>query len=59
MKRGEIWTIAGGGACRAKPRPCVIVQDDAFDATQSIMICAFTSDPARLPQHARQLHRPR
>ena len=49
MKRGEIWTVAGGGAYTGKPRPCVIVQDDAFDATQSITICAFTSDPTEAP----------
>lgn len=49
MKRGEIWTVAGGGAYTGKPRPCVIVQDDAFDATQSITICAFTTDPTEAP----------
>jgi mRNA interferase MazF len=49
MKRGEIWTVAGGSAYTGKPRPCVIVQDDAFDATHSITICAFTSDPTEAP----------
>ena len=49
MKRGEIWTVAGGGAYTGKPRPSVIVQDDAFDATQSITICAFTSDATEAP----------
>jgi mRNA interferase MazF len=49
MKRGEIWTVAGGGAYTGKPRPCVIVQDDVFDATQSITVCAFTSDPTEAP----------
>jgi mRNA interferase MazF len=49
MKRGEIWTVAGGGAYTGKTRPCVIVQDDAFDATHSITICAFTSDPTEAP----------
>jgi mRNA interferase MazF len=49
MKRGEIWTVAGGGAYTGKPRPSVIVQDDAFDATHSITICAFTSDPTEAP----------
>jgi mRNA interferase MazF len=49
MKRGEIWTVAGGGAYTGKPRPCVIVQDNAFDATHSITICAFTSDPTEAP----------
>ena len=49
MKRGEIWTVAGGGAYTGKPRPCVIVQDDAFDATHSVTICAFTSDATEAP----------
>ena len=50
MKRGEIWTAAAGGADYAgKPRPVVIVQDDRFDATNSITICAFTSDPTEAP----------
>jgi len=49
MKRGEIWTVAGGGDCAGKPRPAVIVQDDSFDATASVTICAFTTDPTEAP----------
>lgn len=49
MRRGEIWTVSGGGAYMGKPRPAVIVQDDSFDATASITICAFTSDPTDAP----------
>jgi Growth inhibitor len=49
MKRGEVWTVAGGGAYAGKPRPAVIVQDDRFDATASVTICAFTSDPTDAP----------
>jgi len=45
MKRGEVWTVAGGAQYAGKPRPAVIVQDDHFDATASVTICAFTSDP--------------
>ena len=45
MRRGEIWTIAGGGDYTGKPRPAVVVQDDSFDATASVTICAFTTDP--------------
>lgn len=45
MTRGEIWTVAGGPAYTGKPRPAVIVQDDDFNATLSITICAFTTDP--------------
>ena len=49
MKRGEVWTAAGGANYTGKPRPVVIVQDDRFDATTSISICAFTSDPTDAP----------
>lgn len=49
MKRGEVWTAAGGKDYAGKPRPIVIVQDDRFDATSSITICAFTSDPTDAP----------
>jgi mRNA interferase MazF len=49
MKRGEIWTVAGGNGYAGKPRPAVIVQDDAFDATASITICALTTDAANAP----------
>ena len=45
MRRGEVWTVSGGKDYAGKPRPVVIVQDDAFDATDSITICAFTTDP--------------
>lgn len=49
MKRGEIWTVAGGKDYIGKPRPVVIVQDDSFDATDSITVCAFTTDPTDAP----------
>jgi mRNA interferase MazF len=49
MKRGEVWTAAGGSDYARKPRPVVIVQDDGFDATASITICAFTTDPSEAP----------
>ena len=32
-----------------KPRPAVILQDDRFDATASITLCAFTTDPTDAP----------
>jgi mRNA interferase MazF len=48
MKRGEVWTIAGEGYA-GKPRPTVIVQDDRFDATASITVCAFTTDLTDTP----------
>ena len=49
MKRGEIWTAAGGKDYAGKPRPVVIVQDDRFDATSSITVCPCTSDPTEAP----------
>lgn len=49
MKRGEVWTISGGKDYAGKPRPAVIVQDDSFDATDSITVCAFTTDPTEAP----------
>ena len=45
MRRGDIWTVSGGKDYAGKPRPIVIVQDDAFDGTDSVAICAFTTDP--------------
>jgi mRNA interferase MazF len=49
MKRGDIWTVAGGKDYAGKPRPVVIVQDDSFDATDSITICALTTDETEAP----------
>jgi mRNA interferase MazF len=49
MRRGDIWTVAGGTGYAGKPRPAVIVQDDSFDGTDSINICAFTTDQTDAP----------
>ena len=49
MKRGEIWTMAGGSGYASKPRPVVIVQDDAFTARDSIVVCLITTDATDLP----------
>jgi len=49
MKRGDIRTVAGGKDYANKPRPVVIVQDDNFDATDSITSCAFTTDETEAP----------
>jgi len=48
VKRGEIWTVSGGGYA-GKPRPAVIVQDDRFDATASVTLCVFTSEETDAP----------
>ncbi|MEX1127007.1 MAG: type II toxin-antitoxin system PemK/MazF family toxin [Vicinamibacterales bacterium] len=43
MKRGEIWTASGGPDYAGKPRPAVILQDDAFEGTASVTLCPFTT----------------
>ena len=48
MTRGEIWTVSGTGYA-GKPRPAVIVQDDRFDATESVTVCVFTTDGTEAP----------
>jgi len=49
VKRGEVWTVGGGPDYAGKPRPAVILQDDAFDATASVTICPFTTHAVDAP----------
>ncbi len=42
MKRGELWTVAGG-VYASKPRPAVIVQDDVFELTDSVTVVPLTT----------------
>lgn len=42
MRRGDIVTVAGG-AYASKPRPALVLQDDRFDATDSLTVCPFTT----------------
>ena len=49
MKRGEIWSMAGGPGYASKPRPAVIIQDDGFTETLSIAVCPLTSHPIEAP----------
>jgi mRNA interferase MazF len=49
VKRGDIWTVAGAKDYAGKPRPAVVVQDDSFDATGSITVCAITTDETEAP----------
>ena len=49
MRRGEVWTVAGGNDYAGKPRPAVIVQDDRFAATDSVTICVCTTNPTDAP----------
>ncbi|MGH3348726.1 MAG: type II toxin-antitoxin system PemK/MazF family toxin [Nocardioides sp.] len=48
MRRGDIVTVAGG-VYATKPRPALIVQDDRFDATESLTVCPFTSTEVDAP----------
>jgi mRNA interferase MazF len=49
MRRGDIWTVSGGKGYAGKPRPVAILQDDRFEATDSVTFCAFTSDDTEAP----------
>ncbi len=49
MKRGEIWTLAGGTGYAGKPRPAVILQDDRFADTASVTVCALTTTSVDAP----------
>jgi len=48
MSRGEIWSVAGG-VYASKPRPAVLLQDDRFDATDSLTVCPLTSTEMPVP----------
>jgi mRNA interferase MazF len=49
VTRGEIYTAAAHGPYTGKPPPAVILQDDRFDATASVTICPFTTNPVEAP----------
>lgn len=42
MNRGEFWTEAGG-VYASKPRPALIIQDDRFGATGSVVVIPLTT----------------
>ncbi|WP_286958707.1 MULTISPECIES: type II toxin-antitoxin system PemK/MazF family toxin [Arsenicicoccus] len=42
MRRGELWTVAGG-VYASKPRPALIVQDDLFAGTASVTVMPLTT----------------
>lgn len=48
MIRGELWTVSGG-VYAAKPRPALIIQDDLFDSTDSVVIIPLTTTVADAP----------
>jgi mRNA interferase MazF len=46
--RGEIWTVAGG-VFASKPRPALVIQDDRFDANDSLTVLPLTSTLVDIP----------
>jgi mRNA interferase MazF len=42
VNRGELWTVSGV-VYAAKPRPAIIVQDDLFSATESVVVIPLTA----------------
>ncbi len=42
MNRGDLWTVAGG-VYASTPRPALIIQDDRYDATDSVTVLPLTS----------------
>jgi mRNA interferase MazF len=42
VNRGELWTVSGG-VYAAKPRPALIIQDDLFSETQSVVVIPLTT----------------
>ena len=44
MKRGEIWTVAGGEGYAGKPRPALILQDESLGEMSSVTFCLFTTN---------------
>ncbi len=48
VKRGDIVTVSGG-VYATKPRPALVIQDDRFDATDSLTVCPFTTTDVPAP----------
>lgn len=46
--RGELWSVSGG-VYAIKPRPALVIQDDAFEATDSVTVLPLTSTALDAP----------
>ena len=44
MKRGELWTAAGGSDFLSKPRPVLIVHSDEHASVDSSTVCLLSSE---------------
>jgi mRNA interferase MazF len=45
VKRGDLVTACAGSGYAGKPRPVLIIQDDALAALDSVVVCPLTSSP--------------
>jgi len=45
MKRGDV-VVASPRGDYGKPRPCVVIQSDLFEPTDSLLVCLITSEMA-------------
>jgi mRNA interferase MazF len=50
VRHGEVRT-ATGGVYATKPRPVIIIQDDRFDATDSVTVVPMTTTEVDAPLH--------
>ncbi|MFM8352805.1 MAG: type II toxin-antitoxin system PemK/MazF family toxin [Actinomycetales bacterium] len=48
VRRGDIALVVGG-IYASKPRPAVVIQDDLFDCTDSVIVCPLTSSEVDAP----------
>jgi mRNA interferase MazF len=55
VNRGDIWTVAGG-VYATKPRPALVIQDDRFDATESVTVLPMTTTAVDAPLLRIPLH---
>lgn len=46
MRRGELWTVAGGSPYTNKPRPVLVIQDDQFGDFDSVIVCPLSTSKA-------------
>jgi len=45
VKRGELYLAAAGSGYAGKPRPVLIIQDNAFERLDSVLVCPLSSHP--------------
>lgn len=48
MRRGDV-VVASPRGEYGKPRPCVVIQSDLFEPTDSLLVCLITSEIGKGP----------